>query len=292
MKMKFIKSALLGSIAFLFMGCDEGAPKTETLSVGGFSSLSVSLPLDDISMVNLDSYLVSGNCSFADGDVSIYLANVAATAECSSMGIFTKLVDLTAIEDVEEFSFYIQQNTNEYRVSIENLPSLNLSVLVSAPTIEDRDDYVTEGTFTVSFQCSEVGEQVHFSGVGLYPSIQTHTCDSTLIDQHKILTLEPYIETDQNNLIVVQSIDSSGNLAALDTSFFLPIDCKKPSLDITPGLDIRVGQVAVFKVEVEDMNVDFNSVDLFVSSGWVSSKVCIGTDFCILTSHEPRMPQM
>jgi hypothetical protein len=231
------------------------------------------LPLNTVTLENIDNYTVDGGCVPELGSVAINLPNLSAFVECSVSGRYTASLNLTNLTADDVANLSVQQGELEYWLAQNDVPNVDLDSITEAFFIQNQP-IARSYEHLIKLHCSETGEKIYFSGVGLEPTVQIHECSSSALEEEVLLTLAMSTETNETNAISVTSTDLNGNPIQHQTNFNLPIDNKRPTIAIISNGDIVQGQVATFVVNVEDKNLDFSTLDFLPTSGWVSSPAC------------------
>ena len=147
---------------------------SSTLSVGASS-----LDVDSLAMVtsaNAATYTVSGNCESTQGSVTVTAGtpNVSESVNCSG-GKYTVTLNVSGVNS-NPMTVSISQGTNTIAPGV--YPANDQTPIANAPNIPDQSPS-NGNSKSISIQCNEVGEVLTFSGTGLDPATQTHTCDPT-----------------------------------------------------------------------------------------------------------------
>ena len=244
-------------------------------------------PLDTITTQNSSSYTVSGQCDSRLGNVTVNISGVTQSLSCSPVnggtngsGIFSGTMNVSGVTATSP-TITVSQG-GQTPVNGPSVINDQISI-TNAPNIPDQSP--SGGTTkTLSVQCNEGGEILSFSGSGLDPSTQIHTCLGAAPNSDSLnLRFGSDVETNASNTITVSSVDVHGNPTINTSSFILQIDNRVPIPSVTAGPDTFFGGEATFTVVIAEGN-SFTSFTPSVSSGSVSSAPCASSPCTVTVS--------
>ena len=244
--------------------------------------------LDNINTQNSHSYRISGQCDSRLGNVTVNISGATQSLSCNTVGgstngsgTFNETMNVSGVT----------ANPPTITLSQGSQPSVNGPSIINdqtpitqAPNIPDQSP--SGGTSkTLSIQCNEIGEVLTFSGSGLDPVTQTHTCLGASPNSDSVtLRFGNDVETNASNSITVSSVDVNENPTTNNSSFIFQIDNRSPIPMVTAGSNIIVGDDATFTVTITEGN-SFTPFTPSVSSGTVSSGTCQSSP-CTVTVSE------
>ena len=250
---------------------------TNSLSIRA-SNLSVnSLPM--ATSLNANNYMVSGNCEPTHGNVTVTIGtpNVSEIISCSG-GNYSATIDVTLVT-ANPMTVIVTQSINEVNPSVapendQNGPQV--------PTATAPMSIISGIFYNLPIVCSEAQERVQISGMGLNPSVQTHTCSNSGIENFN-LALAQNTETSNPNNLTLSSTDQHGNSANGTNEVNIPIDTKAPVVSITNPSEAALGNNAVFTITITEGN-SFTPFIPYVSSGTITSGQCSSSPCNVIVS--------
>ena len=252
---------------------------SDSLTVNS-SNLSVN-ELSLASSLNANNYPVSGSCEASQGNVNIVIGtpNVSTSVNCSG-GSYNATLDVTSVTS-NPMTVSVTQGT--HTVSPNSSPENDQIPITQAPSVPDQN-LVNGTSVTLNILCNEVNEVLTFSGTGLQPNPQNHTCSSASPSSESvILSFAPSTETSSSNSITVNSVDGNANPTTNTNNFILPIDNVAPTVSVSASSDVIVGSEATFTITVTDGN-SFSPFSPTVNSGNITSGNCSSSPCTVTVS--------
>ncbi len=261
-------------------GNSNAAASSDSLTIGS-TNLAISEPLPTMNTTNASAYPVSGSCDPGEGNVTITIGtpNVTESVTCDG-GTFTfnGTLDVSGVTSNPP-SISVSQGANTDAPS--TAPTNDQTPISNVGDVADQSP-ANGASETISAVCTEAGEVLSFSGSGLNPSPQTHTCTAAG-SENVTLTFASPVETGDPNTITVNSTDANGNPSTNPDTFNLPIDNVAPTVAVVAGSDVVQGNDASFTVTVTDGS-SFTAFTPSASSGTVSSGSCSASPCSVTVS--------
>jgi len=176
-----VKMVALSSLMMFFAACDnpltnsdrsvisDDFDNNETVELPSVS-FKIDLPLSLINSISAPNYPVSGTCD-PNGEAVITLIgspDVNETTSCGSDGTFSTTLDVTGVTDNPP-TISVSQGESTATVPDGSLPLNDQTPIVDAPVATPPALFVggPAGTYDLPISCSEAGEVVSITGLGL-----------------------------------------------------------------------------------------------------------------------------
>ena len=204
-------------------------------------------PLSDITVSNVSSYNISGNCDEEGRTVNIAVGTLTDTALCSA-SVFSTTINTAAISDGNvDITISITDqalNYSEIQTSISK-DTLVPTISILSPIDNDFINISTDSnTYTVSGNCSEAGELVSIliDNVNA-PSQNGFICDGTNFSG----SIDTTSLTDGSFDLSASISDSGGNTAE-SVALTIVKDTVAPILSLNPLGNINLLNASVFSI--------------------------------------------